>query len=212
MTIEMGMQTFNVHWHPKLEISQMGKHGIENRETRKIVMGTHTGTHVDAPRHFINKGLTIENVSLDILSGPANVVDFSKLSDFHEIQLSELEKEISDITIKRLICRFDWDAKALMTNKYYTDHPFFSEETCEWIVDNGFVLIGLDTPQPDDPKNGYGSVKDAPNHRILLGGDVLIVEYLVNLRKISKKVVDLVVAPLKIKDGDGAPARCFVIE
>lgn len=212
MMIEEGMQTFCVHWHPFVEITQMGRHGIENRETRKLVLGTHTGTHVDAPRHFVREGETIENIPLDWLVGPATVLDFSGAADFQEIGIADIEKAIGNHGKKRLIFRFDWDARALGTNRYYTDHPYLSEEACDWLVNNGCQLIALDTPQPDNPKNGRGAMKDAPNHRILLGASTLIVEYLVNIRHIKKSEVELVVAPIKIKQGDGAPARCFAIE
>lgn len=212
MMIEEGMQTFCVHWHPLVEITQMGRHGIENRETRKITLGTHTGTHVDAPRHFVKDGETIENIPLDCLVGPATVLDFSDAHDFQEIHVADLKSAIGKHPRERLIFRFDWDKRALGTNRYYTDHPFLSEEACEWLVDNGCRLIALDTPQPDNPENGRGAKKDAPNHRILLGQNTIIVEYLVNICEIRNPEVELVVAPIKIKQGDGAPARCFVIE
>lgn len=212
MMIEEGMQTFCVHWHPLVEITQMGRHGIEDRETHKLILGTHTGTHVDAPRHFIKDGETIENIPLDIFVGPATVLDFSSAKDFQEIQIDDLKNEIGDRSMSRLIIRFDWDKRALGTHRYYTDHPFISEKACSWLVENGCRLIALDTPQPDNPLNGYRSENDAPNHRILLGANTLIVEYLVNLNQVKQQEVELVVAPLKIKHADGAPARCFVIE
>ena len=59
MSLKEGMQTFPTHWHPFVEITQLGRHGIENRETRKLILGTHTGTHIDAPSHFISDGDTI---------------------------------------------------------------------------------------------------------------------------------------------------------
>src|SRR5215470_18846099 len=64
-----GMTTYPVHWSPPFEVTQLGRHGIEGRESRKIVMGTHTGTHVDAPRHFIPNGKTIDELPLDIFMG-----------------------------------------------------------------------------------------------------------------------------------------------
>lgn len=211
MTIEEGMQTFAAHWHPFVEITQLGRHGIENRETRKITLGTHTGTHIDAPRHFLRNGETIDNVCLDVCYGDAVIIDFSNLPDSYEVSKKDLQLALRGRLADRLIFRFDWD-RYLGTNKYYSDHPYLSEEACEYIVELGCKLIALDTPQPDNPKNGRHSVNDAPNHKILLGAGVLIVEYLVSISSISKDNVLLVVAPLKIKDGDGAPVRCFAIE
>lgn len=212
MLIEEGMQTFAAHWHPFVEITQLGRHGIENRETRKVIIGTHSGTHIDAPRHFIKDGPTIETISLDRLVGDASVLDFSALPDFHNITKDELIACVDGRPVTRIICRFDWDIKALGTNEYYSDHPFFSEEACQWLVDNGCKVIALDTPQPDNPKHGRGATKDAPNHKILLGNNVIIAECLVNIRDITQREVQLFVAPIRLKDGDGAPARIFVIE
>jgi len=70
----------------------------------------------------------------------------------------------------------------------------------------------MDTPQPDNPKNDRQSDIDAPCHKIFLRNNVIIVEYLTNIRNITTQTVELVVAPLKIKDGDGSPVRCFAIE
>lgn len=211
MTLEEGMTTFWGEWHPKVEIEQMGFHEKVNRETRRLTIGTHTGTHMDAPRHFIEEGETIENIPLDVLVGPAYVVDLSDSLEFEEVDTQKLSSRIDTDNIERLIVRFDWDLK-LDSEDYYFNHPFFSEDACQWMVDNGCKVLALDTPQPDNPKNCKGAEKDAPNHKILLSKGVALVEYLVNIRSIGSKEVDLVVAPLKIKDGDGSPVRCFVIE
>ena len=62
MNINEKMHVYKVHWHPKVKIKQLGSFKNVNRETRQITLGTHTGTHVDAPRHFINRGKTIESI------------------------------------------------------------------------------------------------------------------------------------------------------
>lgn len=211
MTIEEGMQTFPTHWHPFVEITQLGRHGLENRETRKIVLGTHTGTHIDAPRHFVDKGDTVDNVKLDQLVGQALVVDFSELPHRTEVTKEMLEEKVNGRDVTRVIFRYDW-CKLLGSMDYYSELPYLSEEACEWLVEKGCLLIAMDTPMPDNPQNGKNSDNDSPNHKILLGNNVIIVEYLINLNQISKEEVFLVVAPLKIGEGDGAPARCFVIE
>lgn len=211
LTIHEGMQTFPTHWHPFVEITQLGRFGIEDRETRKITLGTHTGTHMDAPRHFIPGGETIENISLEQLCGKATLLDFSELPEKTEITPSMLEEAVGNRGWERLLVRFDWD-KHLGHMKYYNDHPFFSEAACELMMKKGMRVIALDTPQPDNPLNGRGAEKDAPNHKIILGGGAIIVEYLTNIKELKSPELELYVAPLKIKDGDGAPVRCFAIE
>jgi arylformamidase len=94
---------------------------------------------------------------------------------------------------------------------YYDDCPYLSEDAAKFLVSKGCRLLGMDTPMPDNPKNGRGSVNDSPNHKILLGAGTILVEYLVNLTSLDRPEVMLVVGPLKIRDGDGAPARAFAI-
>jgi arylformamidase len=210
-TIEEGMTTFPTPWHPFVEITQLGRLGIEKRETRKLVLGTHTGTHCDAPRHFIPGGATIDNVSLDVLMGPARVVDFSKTAPFQEVGVGDFERALSTSRPERVVMRFDWS-----TNwgdlKYYSDHPFISQDAARWLVERGVRLLAMDTPMPDNPKQGRGSDPDSPIHKILLGNGVVLVEYLTNLKSISKTDIELIVAPLKILGADGAPARVVAFE
>ena len=78
MTLREGLMTFPVHLHPTVEISQLSRLEVEGRETRKLVLVTHTGTHLDAPRHFVPGGATIENMSLDTACGPATVLRFCR--------------------------------------------------------------------------------------------------------------------------------------
>jgi arylformamidase len=210
-TIEEGMTTFPTHWHPFVEISQLGRLGIEKRETRKLVLGTHTGTHVDAPRHFIPGGATIDNVSLDVLMGPARVADFSKAGPFQEIGIGEFERALGPARPERVVMRFDWSTNWGSLN-YYSDHPFISQDAARWLVDRGVRLLAMDTPMPDNPKHGRGNDPDSPNHKILLGNGVVLCEYLTNVKSISKPEIELLVAPLKILGADGAPARVVALE
>jgi kynurenine formamidase len=210
-TIHEGMTTFPVHWHPPVEITQLGRHGIENRETRKIVLGTHTGTHCDAPRHFVPGGATMDQLPLDTFIGPARLVDFSTAADGHEVSRGELADRLAESRPQRLVLRFDWD-RHWGKRKYYSDHPFLSDDAARWLLRTGVKLLAMDTPMPDNPANGSSSANDSPVHKILLGGGVVLVEYLTNLAALRRSVFDLLVMPLKIRDGDGAPARVAAIE
>jgi arylformamidase len=210
MMLHEGMQSFPASWHPYVEITQLGRHGIENRETRKLVLGTHVGTHIDAPRHFIPGGKTVESIPLGQINGKARMLDFSHLPARSEVSAAELAEAAGGGSVERLILRFDGD-KRLGTSSYYEEQPFLSEEASQWLVDSGCRLLGMDVAQPDNPKNGRTAQRDAPNHKILLGADTVLLEYIVNLASIGAETFELIVAPLKIQHGDGAPARCFAI-
>jgi arylformamidase len=211
LPIEEGMMTFPTHWHPVVEITILGRHGIEGRETRKVVLGTHIGTHADAPRHFIPNGRTIDEVPLEILIGPATLADFCGCPPLHEIDIPELKRELGGKIPSRLILRTGW-SQYFGDLKFYNEYPFLSESAAQWLVDEGVRLIAMDTPSPDNPVHSRGTQKDSPNHKVLLGAEVVLVEYLTNLKSIGAREVELIVLPLKLKGCDGSPARCVAIE
>ena len=205
-----GMTTYPVHWSPPFEITQLGRHGIEGRESRKIVIGTHTGTHVDAPRHFIPGGATIDQLPLEPFVGPATIVDFTFAKPLQEMQVSDFEKQLGERRVERLIMRFDW-SDHWGSLKYYSEQPYISDAAAQWIVERGVTLLGMDTPQADSPKNGRGSERDSPVHKILLSAGIIKLEYMTNLRSLGSSEFELIALPLKIRDADGAPVRCVGI-
>lgn len=209
--IHEGMTSFAAHWHPKVEVTQLGRHGVEERETRRLVLGTHTGTHCDAPRHFIPDGETIDNIPIETLVGPAIILDLSDTAPRQRVEASDLAALLGDRRPERLILRYDWSAH-WSEPTYYADHPFLSPEAARLLVDRGVRMLGMDTPMPDDPTQGWRNDPDSPIHRILLGAGVVLVEYLANLGEIRQTEIDLIVMPLKIRDGDGSPARVVAIE
>ncbi len=210
--IHEGMTTFPVQWHPVVEITQLGRFGIENRETRKITLGTHCGTHIDAPRHFIPGGPTVEQIPLGWLVGPARVLDFTPVTQpKQEFGVADFERLLGNDRPERLILRFDW-SDHWGTMKYYTDQPYITEEAGHWLVERGVRVLAMDTPQVDSPDNGRTGPKDSPLHKIMLAAGVVFVEYCTNLRQLTLSEVELVVLPLNILGSDGAPARVIAIE
>lgn len=211
LTISDGMFSFPARWHSKVAISLMGKYEREGRETRRLVLGTHTGTHIDAPAHFIKGGVTVDKIPLTYLIGPAVVLDFSK-RERNKILCEDFKSLLKKYeNVERLLLRYDWSEK-WGKEEYYKDYPFLSFEACKYLIEHGIKLIGMDTPSPDNPENKYGSENDSPNHKLLLGSGVIILEYLCNMKEITKEEVDVLILPLKIKESDGAPCRCVVIE
>lgn len=209
--IHEGMTTFPRHWHPVVEITVLGRHGIENRETRKIVLGTHTGTHCDAPRHFIPGGKTVDLLPLEVLVGPAFIVDFSNSQPGQEMDVVDFANQLGERRPERLVMHFDW-SKHWGNMRYYTDHPYISSAAAHWLVERGVKLLAMDTPQPDNPAPDRNNKVDSPNHQILLGNGIILVEYLCNLKELRQREIELIVLPLKILEGDGSPVRCVAIE
>jgi len=209
LTLREGMTTFPVYWHPLVEISQLGRLHYEKRETRKLVLGTHTGTHMDAPRHFIVGGKTIDELDPSLFVGACVLLNMTDFGPFTEVSKADMEQRLAGRKPERLMLRFDW-SDHINSEEYYADHPFLSEECAQYLVDIGVKVLAMDTPMPDNPKNGRNSDNDSPNHYILLGKDVILVEYVTNLRALGNvDSFELFVLPLKIHEGDGAPVRCL---
>ena len=181
-----------------------------------ISLGSHAGTHVDAPYHFIHDGRKIDEVHISTFIGPAIVVDLTEeglgrqLANREEIQWKALERyEVTMKTKKNaiLLLRTGW-SKYWGTQKYF-DHPYVSTEAARRIVATGIRLVGIDTLSPDETILGEAeaAVHTYPFHKIVLGADVVIAENLTNLEAIQHGnwVVNLV--PLKLSGSDGSPIR-----
>lgn len=210
--IHEGMTTFPSHWHPFVEVTQLGRHGIEDRESRKVTLGTHTGTHVDAPVHFVEGAATIDAMPLSLMVGRAGLIDLGPAKPKHEYSLEELRAALKDRKVlPRMLVRFGWSGRWGKLD-YYTKAPHLSLEACRWLVARGVRLLGVDTPNVDDHLHGWKSGNDCPNHRALLGRGVFLVEYLNNLNRLRGPELEFIVCPLNILGADGSSARCLAIE
>lgn len=166
----------------------------------RMDISVHTGTHVDAPHHFIPDGGTVENLDLNILNGPASVIAVDDAVD--EITAEHLADmpDCDRLLIKsRNSAR--WDAK---DKTFDTAFVGLHVSASDLLVERGVKLVGVD----------YLSVApyDAPEptHRTLLGAEVIIVEGL-NLTEITPGTWQFHCLPLKIAGSDGAPARAILV-
>lgn len=210
--IEEGMITFGAAWHPIVSFTQLGRLNYEGRETHEISLGSHTGTHIDAPRHFIKNGGPVDTIDLCNLIGDVSLVDFSFLRD-NEIVTKEMLTGRS--LKKKILFNFGW-GKHWNTRSFYKGYPFFSKHAAEYLVSLGTELIGMDTPSPDDSRitlNGetLGGDSDSPIHKIFLSKRVILLEYVANLDKIADlEGWKIIVMPLRLKGLDGSPVRVCI--
>ena len=208
--VETGMPTCGSPWHQTVEISPMGKIDTVGRNTQKIVLGSHSGTHMDAPYHFINDGITIESLDINLMWGKVKVVDFRTKGQGDVVTLNDVKKiEISE----RMLFAFGWYHN-WKTSKYYDGFPYFETEAVEYLLNNGMKVMAMDTPSPD---NGSAiKVKgesDSPNHLLLLKNQTFIIEYLNNTDVlVGGKEYEMVSLPLKLVGSDGSPARVLIKE
>ena len=161
----------------------------------------HTGTHVDAPRHFLQNGATVDQLPLDILVGPCVV---AHLPDADAVTPSNLTDLNLPSGIERLLIRTGnselWAAK---TTEFRKDFVALTHEAAQWIVDNGINLIGVDYLSVQR----YGD--DNLTHHILLDADTVVLEGL-NLSNVKSGFYELSCLPLKLVGTEAAPARAIL--
>lgn len=207
--IESGMPTCGTPWHQKVEISQLGTIPEVGRNTHRIVVGSHSGTHMDAPYHFWQDGKTVESLELDLLCGEITIVDFRAYGKGDIVPLSAVTKE--KVT-KRMLFVFGWD-KYWKEQTYYKDFPYFSQEAIQYLIANGMRFMAMDTPSPDRGDMIENTAQDSPNHKELLANEVVIVEYLTNTQYLVKgRKYRIMAFPLKIAGADGSPCRVIAEE
>jgi arylformamidase len=170
----------------------------------RLACGVHTGTHVDAPHHFMNDHRTVESLALDILVGPALVLQFHE--DVNVVTAEELEKAaIPPGTIRLLLKTRNSQFWKRGEKEFQTSFVGISADGAAWLIKHNVRLIGID----------YLSVapykQSIPTHRTLLEAGVIVLEG-VDLSGIAAGLYTLYCLPLKLVGSDGAPARAILIE
>jgi kynurenine formamidase len=204
--ISPAMQTFPVHWHKAVTFETLGTLESVGRRTTHIHIGTHSGTHIDAPKHFIDCGLAISDMPTNLFFTVATVLDLSFLGDKSEVQIHHLESALDKRDLSEtLILYYDW-GRHYGSDKYYPDQSYLSEEAGRWIIERGVKLLGYDTAMPDNPLNGYGSLCDSPMHKIFLEKSIFLLENLRLPPNLPRKI-ELISIPLNLRELDGSPTR-----
>lgn len=166
----------------------------------RLNLGSHAGTHLDAPRHVLPDGATLDALPPEHWIGQAVVADCTGCAAV--ISASDLEPAFSFAgRANMLLLRTGWD-RLWGAPAYFERYPVLSREAVERILAGPWRLVGMDCPGPDAPDDAA-----LPNHRALLGAGVLILENLRGLSQLPANPVHLSALPLAWAAADGAPAR-----
>lgn len=188
------------------------KYTVENEgwNARTLHLYSHSGTHMDSPVHFAAGDQTIDQIPLCDCIGKAWIVELRELPPKTPIEIRHLGDLVNKFQSgDALLLRTGW-SKHVADPDYYRDNfQPISSDLAQWMVDSGVRMVGVEPPSVAD-------VNDLPAvtkvHKILLGGNVIIVEGLTNLDQLDGEFCTFGAMPLKIADGDGAPCRAFAIE
>ena len=171
-----------------------------------LALGAHAGTHLEAPLHFIEGRTAVEELDLDVLIGPAYVVEFDVEKT---ITAADLEAISLPDDTTRLLCKTrNSQLWVEDPTDFVTDYVHLSPDAAQWLVDHGYRLIGVDYLSVEQfEMNSQG----APTHHILLDAEIVIVEGL-SLAGVPQGRYNLACLPLKIQGSDGAPCRAILTE
>ncbi|KAI0740670.1 putative cyclase [Earliella scabrosa] len=176
-----------------------------------LTLGTHTGTHLDAPYHFFPNGTTVDRLDLALLAAaPAVVADVRHRGAHERITWEDLEhtgalEEVRRRGARVLLLCTGWSKQWAQPN--YSDHPFLDAEAARQILGMGVRVIGIDTLSPDEvtPEKEGADV-----HRVVLGSGGVIVENMARLDVLVDsrwKNVTVSLLPLNLDGCDGSPVR-----
>lgn len=189
-----GSPKTELHWRRSMERG-------DKSNNSNLMMNNHTGTHVDAPLHFIAEGDSVESLSLQKMIGEVFLID---LSDKQEIKLDDLQSGWPDRKVERVLLKTKnsllWENPS---HSFVENFTALKEAETRWLLQQGIVLVGID----------YLSIQTFQGsplvHQLLLETKTVVIEGL-DLRKVGSGFYDLVCLPLKIKGAEGAPARVIL--
>ncbi len=202
LLMQEGMTTYNGEPGPKIErTAELEKDGYT---LSFVSFGSHTGTHIDAPIHFIPGGVGVDALPLEAMIGPVIV---RHLPDVDAITLEELAQiGLPEGTERVLFKTRNSQHWANPKGEFVKNFVYLAPDACHWLVERGVRLVGIDylSVEQFEPANH-------DTHTILLAAGIVVIEGL-NLREIVPGAYTLIALPLKLKDGDGGAARVVLVE
>jgi len=201
--VSVPLHTGMVHWpdNPPVTIERqldMARGDVCN--VSKMSLGVHTGTHMDAPIHFIRGGIGIDQMPLTTARGQARVIEIGD-------PVSIKPEELADHNIQRgerILFKTRNSARCWQTDDFAENFIYIAHEAAQYLASLGVQMVGVDYLSVG------GSHVDGPEtHQALLGGGICIIEGL-NLSQAESGIYDLICLPLRIVGGDGAPARAIL--
>ncbi len=199
MPIKSGM----VHWPGDPPVSITREKDIskgDQANVSKLSLGAHTGTHMDAPRHFFKRGKSLHELPMEAVIGPGRVIS---IHDEESVKVAELKKHRIRKG-ERILFKTANSSRVWNTGKFIKNFVYISPEAAVFLSEKQIRSVGIDYLSVG---GFYANGKDI--HRSLLGAGIWVIEGL-NLANVAEGRYDLICLPIKIMDIDGAPARAVI--
>lgn len=193
------------YFEPATTISQ---HGMS---VLSLHLGSHSGTHVDSPRHFVEGGASIDEMNPKLFVGPAVLMDVRGKEPRDRITVEDLqpyEDRLSEGAIA--VVWTGWD-EHYGTPQYY-DHPFLDRRAAHLLLDNDIETVAIDALNVDETVLEGQHPEDYPVHRLLCGAGCVIAENLTRLGTVDFRRPLLSLLPIKLAGSDGSPVRAVAME
>jgi kynurenine formamidase len=202
LTMPMSGRTIPVPGHPAPEFEPL--HRFETDGLRNTIMrfSIHTGTHIDAPSHFIEDGASIDEIPIERFCRPAVRLDLSAAEPAQAIDLAQLKTagfapEASRGAI--LLLATGWSDRAWRSDRLYGDNPYLARDAARAVAAAEPTALGLDFAVDEG--------RPWPNHTTLLGAGVLLIENLLGLTRLPADGFEVIAFPLRLTGENGGPAR-----
>lgn len=204
LTQELRIGAPHVPSQPPFAMKRLREVGKDQSTVTELSMTTHAGTHVDAPIHMIIGGRYLHDYSpaefcgsgvcLPVTTAPEDPITVAQLRRAGDVQPGDI-----------VFIHTGWGAR--FAEEGYYRHPYISDQAAEWLVDCGARVVGIDALGPELPCHLRKQPFSFPVHKRLLGRGILIVENLAHLEQLPWRRFDVIIAPLRLDNVDGAPCR-----
>ncbi len=184
-------------WHPKTELEQTATYRDNKCEVRRLTVGTHSGTHIDAPSHVLEGQPTLDQYDPSLWYIDVQVLDFTPRMPSKAITREEISEKFRTKGTGVLI-KTGWDVQ-FGKEDYYRTYPPLSNGAAEYLVEMKIPVLAADTPFTLDV------------HYIILKHGIPLITNVNNTARLKEGLIKLIAAPLLIQGADGAPARVLAV-
>jgi kynurenine formamidase len=196
---------------PQPSFIKWSKFDIQGYDSEVMFLSTHTGTHMDAPSHFISGTATIDKIEINrFVCNNTLLLKIEKQSNQTISRNDIIDAENDDgeeVKEKDTIVFFTGWQMQIEKDNYISDNPGLSTDAAKYLIEKKVNAVAIDCPSIDPGIDNSFKV-----HKILLANDIIIIENLCNLEKFNTRRFTLIITPLKLIGASGSPVRAIGIE